>query len=282
MCSCSRGSRYFIKPIPFLIVFIILSFFLTIVNGCGTLPNGRGWGQDATLNPGWHRMKEAALKTSLSPETWAPIVTAIVLQVDDMDERLSDWASTNTPIFGSQKDADRWSSYLRDTSGATYLITSLATPGGSEPSLWAESKLKGLATGVAAWGITAGTTDLLKESTHRTRPDKSDNRSLPSGHASTAGAFSTLARRNIQAMSLSPNSNTFANIGLMSITAGTAWARIEARRHYPSDVLIGYALGHFFSAFINDAFLGLDMKKEAFFIIEPSRDGMTASLHWAY
>jgi membrane-associated phospholipid phosphatase len=36
-----------------------------------------------------------------------------------------------------------------------------------------------------------------------------------------------------------------------------AWARVEARKHYPSDVLAGAALGHFLTAFIHDAFLNL-------------------------
>jgi hypothetical protein len=32
---------------------------------------------------------------------------------------------------------------------------------------------------------------------------------------------------------------------------------MEEGRHYPSDVLVGYALGHFLSSSFNDAFLGL-------------------------
>ena len=253
-----------------------------MIFGCGTLPNKRGWGQDATLSPGWDRVKQSAIKASLSPETWAPVATALALQVDDMDERLSDWASANTPIFGSQKDADRWSTYLRGASGAAYLVTALATPSGNESFEWSKSKLKGLGVGVAAWGLTAGTTDLLKGKSDRTRPDGYDKRSFPSGHASTSGAFATLARRNIKAFSLSSKNAAFTNIGIASIAAGTAWARVEAKRHYPSDVLVGYALGHFFSAFINDAFLGLDMRREAVFMIRPSKDGVTASLHWVY
>jgi len=266
----------------YLILFFISPLVLAMINGCGTLPSGSGWGQDATLIPGWDRMKRAAIKASLSPETWAPVATALVLQVDDMDGRLSDWASANTPIFRSRDHANRWSDYLLDTSGAAYLITALATPSGNDPFEWSKSKLKGLATGAAAWGVTAGVTDLLKGRTDRARPDESNNRSLPSGHASAAGAFTTLARRNIRTLALHPKSAAFANIGIASIAAGTAWAKIEAKKHYPSDVLVGYALGHFFSAFINDAFLGVDIKREAFFIIDPSRDGVTVSMRWAY
>jgi hypothetical protein len=38
----------------------------------------------------------------------------------------------------------------------------------------------------------------------------------------------------------------------------TAWARIEAGAHYPTDVLAGAALGNFVSLFVHDAFLGGD------------------------
>jgi membrane-associated phospholipid phosphatase len=41
------------------------------------------------------------------------------------------------------------------------------------------------------------------------------------------------------------------------LASGVAWARVEARVHYPSDVLFGAALGHFLAAFIHDAFLNL-------------------------
>jgi len=71
-------------------------------------------------------------------------------------------------------------------------------------------------------------------------------------------------------------------MGVAGIAAGTAWATIEANRHYPSDVLSGYALGHFLSAFINDAFLGIDYKKEAFLIINPLKDGVMVSMRWHY
>ncbi len=46
------------------------------------------------------------------------------------------------------------------------------------------------------------------------------------------------------------------------MTAATAWARIEAKRHYPTDVLAGAALGNFIGAFINDAFIGINHSHE--------------------
>ena len=48
---------------------------------------------------------------------------------------------------------------------------------------------------------------------------------------------------------------TGAAVGLEAIAAGTAWARVEAQRHYIDDVLVGYAIGHFVAAFVHDAFI---------------------------
>ena len=45
--------------------------------------------------------------------------------------------------------------------------------------------------------------------------------------------------------------------GNVVLAGGVAWARVEGRKHYPSDILFGAALGHFVTAFIHDAFLNL-------------------------
>ena len=87
----------------FLLAIFVLSGVLT--TGCGTLPNGRKWGQDATLTPGWERVRKAAFNAAVSPETWVPVACAAILQIDDMDHRISDWATDHHPIFGTQKTA---------------------------------------------------------------------------------------------------------------------------------------------------------------------------------
>ncbi len=256
---------------------------LTVFQGCGTLSNGRGWGQDATLTPGWDRIKESAVNAALSPETWMPVAASLALQVDDMDKRISDWASRKNPVFGSKENASNWANYLEDSSGAVYFATVMATPSGDDPSGWLTAKAKGLAIGVAASGITSGSTSLLKKIAKRARPnDPNSDKSLPSGHASGAAVFTTLARRNLESISLSPGSRLFADIGIVGLAIGTGWSRVEAKAHYPSDVLVGYALGHFFSAFINDAFLGLDNGKAPQLTIDPSRKGIWIGMSWSY
>jgi hypothetical protein len=206
----------------------------------------------------------------------------MALQVGDMDKRISHWASDNNPVFGSRKNASKWGNYLEDSSAAAYFITTIATPSGDDPSDWLTAKAKGLALGVTASVITSRSTSLLKNLSDRRRPDGGNNNSFPSGHASGTAVFTTLARRNLESISLSPGSRISADIGMIGIAIGTGWSRVEAKAHYPSDVLVGYALGHFFSAFINDAFLGLNNEKAPQLTIEPSRKGIQVGLSWSY
>jgi len=270
-----------VRSLKLVLTFVALNS-VGILVGCATLPNGRGWGQDATLLPGWHRVWDSAVAAATAPETWVPAAGALASQVGHLDRNLSRWASDHTPLFGSRKNADRVSDYLSDSTQAAYLITALATPSGERPGAWALAKLKGIAVGVAAVGLTDQATDLLKRETHRGRPDASSDRSFPSGHTSNAAVNATLASRNLDSLPLSAGSTAALRIGLGALTAGTAWARVEAKRHFPSDVLAGAALGHFLGAFINDAFLGLEGPYDPTITVEPSGKGVMLSLHWVF
>jgi len=226
--------------------------------GCSTLPNGREWGQDVTFKPGWQAVRESAVRAAKSPYTWAPLAGAALLQIGDWDSDVADWASENTPVFGSQQSALDASGTLDDISAAAWLITALATPSGDSSGEWLADKSKGIAVGVAASLVTGGITSAVKSWSDRTRPDSSGSDSFPSGHSSSAAAFSTLAARNVQSIDMSSNFRRTTGIGFGVIAAGTAWARVEGGVHYPSDVLAGMALGHFVAAFFNDAFMGLN------------------------
>ncbi len=225
--------------------------------GCSTLPNGREWGQDATFKPGWEAVRESAVRAAKSPYTWAPLAGAALLQIGDWDSELADWASENTPVFGSQQSARDASGTLKDISVAAWLVTALATPSGDSSREWLAAKSKGIAVGVTASLLTGGITSAVKNWSDRTRPDGSNTDSFPSGHSSSASAYATLAARNVQSIDMGANYRRTMEIGFGVIAAGTAWARVEGGVHYPSDVLAGMALGHFVAAFINDAFMGL-------------------------
>ena len=255
---------------------------LTMLTGCGTLANGRGWGQDATLFPGWDRVGKAALNAALDPETWAPVAGAAIFQIGSLDRNLANWASKRTPIFQSQNNADTASEALQATSEAAWVITALAIPSGEQSGDWVLAKAKGLTVGIAAVALTEGTTDLLKYTTNRTRPDLSGHDSFPSGHASRTAACNTLATRNLQYLEMPDAARTGLRMGFLALSLTTGWARLESKKHFPSDVLAGMALGHFFGAFINDAFLGLDSPKNFFFAVEPSKKDIYCSMRWVF
>jgi membrane-associated phospholipid phosphatase len=236
------------------------------------------WGDSATLTPGWQRVKVSAVDAAKSPWVWGPLAGAAVLQVDSWDEDLADWASDTTPLFGSVPHAEDWSDGLRDASLLGYAAGVLATPSGELDGGWLAAKTKGALVGVGAFVTTSTVTSGLKSLTSRERPNGADDRSFPSGHASTAAVFGTLTVRNLQSIDTSQALRTTLEIGAGTITAGTAWARVEAGAHYPSDVLVGVALGNFMAAFFTEAFLGLEPGTKLAFGAEPTRGG--AVLSW--
>jgi membrane-associated phospholipid phosphatase len=258
---------------------IVLSLF---TSGCGTLSNGRGWGQDAIYPVDLKRVGRAAHNAFFDLETLIPALGAAIFAIDDFDEDVSDWASENTPIFGSKEAAEDASDYLRYTLLAEAVVTALATPSNGDSKDWAYYKLKGLAVEGVAMGITEGTTSLLKEVTDRTRPDGSDHQSFPSSHASGAFSSSTLANRNLDYIRMPWYLRRPIQIANIGLAASTAWARVEGEKHFPSDVLAGAALGHFLSAFIHDAFLNLPEQEVFGLVICPRRGGAMAQLSFSF
>jgi hypothetical protein len=256
---------------------ILLILCLCFISGCGTMANGRGWGQDATLAPGWGRVGQAALNSLTAPATWAPAAGAVALQIGHADRKIVDWAAKENPVFGSRRNASRMSDDLLETSGVVWVVSGVAAPSGGTFEEWSVNKAQGFGIQTGAGILMRETVGFLKQNTGRSRPG-GGNGSFPSAHASGAAAYSTLAYRNFETLGLSPAANTASQIGLCALTAATAWARVEANFHYPSDVLAGIAIGHFFGAFFTDAFLGLDNPRNAVVLLEPSKEGVIAMM----
>jgi len=258
---------------------ILILFF---ASGCGTLPNGRGWGQDAFFPVDTGRVSRAAHNAFFNPNTLVPLASALVFGIDDFDEKVSDWAVKHNPIFGSDADARDASDYLRATLQAEAVITAFATPSGDVSEQWMVSKAKGFGVEIAAIGVTSSVTDLLKDTTNRTRPDESSDRSFPSSHTSGAFSYMTLANRNIDSIDMPQTLKPPLKIGNYLLASGVAWARVEGQRHYPSDVLAGVALGHFLTAFIHDAFMNLPEDSNVDFVVFPVRRGAGVALAFRF
>jgi hypothetical protein len=245
------------------------------------MQNGQRWGEMATLSPGWGRVGNAALTALKAPEVWLPAVGALALQVNDYDEDISDWALDHHPIFNDEDDASDASDNLRALSYIAYGTSFLATPSGPVDGQWITSKAKALGVGLSAYGLTDITVNYLKDNTDRNRPDDSNDRSFPSAHASQTAVYSILADRNMRVMDIPRWAKISSKVSLTALPLATGWARVEAAKHYPADVLAGMALGHFFGLFMHDAFLGVDHDLLQL-TIEPNRNGWYAGISMNY
>lgn len=233
--------------------FLLLAM-MWVLAGCADTSDGPRWGDGFSLAPGWARVKTAAVDAATSPATWVPVAGALAFQIGNADRGLAGWASDHHPLFGSRATADDAGDVLRAIAGASWVATGLAAP--APEGQWLDSKLEGFGVGTAAIGVTAGVTEVLKTTVDRNRPKGRGGKSFPSGHSSLTAVAARLSQRNLEYDNVTPGARLGLDIGLAGLTATTAWSRLEAGKHHPSDVLAGIALGNFFGIFFNDAFLG--------------------------
>jgi membrane-associated phospholipid phosphatase len=263
------------------LLLLILSFLTTIITSCGTLENGRGWGQDALYPVNGKRVSKAFYSAVTDWGTLIPAGGAVVSSLGNTDERVNSWATGHTPIFGSMDSASRAANYLLGILQAEVVLTALATPSGEDSTEWVYSKAKGLSVELGAELVTAGVTEGLKKISNRERPSGGDN-SFPSGHSSAAFTNAVLANRNLQYLSMSDNLRIALEVGNYVLASATAWARVEANGHWLSDVLAGAAIGYFFGAFLHDAFMGLPEEKPVQVKVVPLQGGAMLALSFPF
>jgi hypothetical protein len=252
------------------------------LTGCGHLPGGRGWGEQALYPVDWKRIPRAAKNAALDPLTYVPLIGAGVIAVGDFDHRISDWAVDETPLFGSTDTAKDYSDIGRSVLVAEGFGTALLTPSGEDGSEWAWAKAKGLVVEGAAFGLMGGATDGLKSAIGRVRPDRKGDDSMPSGHASSAFSGMALANRNLDYIDMNRHARVGVKAANIALATSVAWARVEGEKHYPTDVLVGAALGNFLTRFVYDSFMNLEPDEQFSFYLEPSRDGGKVFLSWDF
>ena len=219
---------------------------LLALTGCAGSPHDNRLGvrwPDAT------ELGRAAVAAVKSPRTWVPLAADALLSMGDLDDKVSDWSSTERPLFGSH--AAEASDDLVNLSYASFLVSALAARGERETD-----RLGGLGVGTGALLLQGFVIDRLKDISRQPRPDgRGSHTSFPSGHAGSASAAATLAARNLEYIDMPATVRTGVAVGLEALAVGTGWARMEAHRHYVDDALYGYAIGHFVAAFVHDAFI---------------------------
>jgi hypothetical protein len=196
----------------------------------------------------------AFIDAVLAPETLYPLAAAGLIAATGSDRGISEWAGSRAPVFGSPERADEWSDRL--VSGLRYADTAttlLVRDGRDRHSV--RMKLGMLALGIASETVAEMGTGAAKNAALRERPDGSDRMSFPSAHSADAGVHAALAARNLGQTPLPPAGRQVLRGGIVLAAAGAGWSRVEARRHYLSDVLAGMAVGCFMSNLLLNAFL---------------------------
>lgn len=202
--------------------------------------------------PDKERWKSALINASTNPNTLVPAIGSTVLMAGKLDYKISEWARNKTPVFGSEENAQNSSDIFRAYAGHGAILSSLFTYNNDKSLLPVFERI--VLTNVSG-SITAESTDILKEKTSRERPNAENKRSFPSGHTSAAFSNVGVANRNIDSLNIENHWKYTAQFIETSFGAATAWARVEAGSHYPSDVLAGAALGNFIAILLHDAFL---------------------------
>ncbi len=232
------------------------------LSACATLPGQPHWGRNVTAEPGWARVRRAAVSAAADPWVWAPLAGAAALQIDHFDQRISHWARTRTPLFGSQAGATRWSYRLRSASVGVDIAALLFAPSGRLGTTWLEDKAKGYVVNLLAATTAIESNSLISRSVHRERPNRANDHSFPSNHTTASAVYTRLAALNLRQIPMHRDLRLALDTSLHGLTFATAWARIEGGWHYPSDTLFGMALGNFCAEFFTNAFMGLRTPRE--------------------
>lgn len=255
---------------------------LLVLASCGTLTSGRGWGRDATIAPGWERLRESARANALDPWTWVPLAGAAVLTFDDWDEEISDWARDEQPVFGSTDAAIDAAGDLRHMLYLGWLASMAATLSGESGWEWPVNKAKGVAVEFAANLSAQGLTSFLKGEVGRERPNGSNDRSFPSGHTTSAFSYAHLTSMNLDSTALPEELRLPVRAGIYTAAIATGWSRVESGDHFPIDVLFAAGATNFLTGFVHDAFLGLDSPLSIEAGSAPDGSGIAAGVSWRF
>lgn len=218
----------------------------------------------------WHAAKIAAQ----DPLTWAPLAAAAVIAATDQDQQISDDLSSKTPIFSNQENANSQSDRMKNVLKLSAIMSAAFLPENYQSKYLTGNFFTLLSV--------QGATDQIKSIADRERPNGEDRESFPSGHTSQAFAAARIVHDNLALYdNLSEDSKNVLNVTAYSMAVGTAWARMEAQRHYPTDVLVGAAFGNFMATFFNEAFLN-ESNMRMNVGIDPDVDVLMVSLNWRF
>lgn len=228
--------------------FVIISFVLMMLSVM-TSANVK-----SPSNFNFQHVTDAAVDALLEPTTLVPSIGAALFAVGDFDEEASDWARDEHPIMGRRERAqDHSYNYMYAVGIGTLVICGLSSCnhdtscGQSRLYNLAAASLSGLSTNLAV--------ESLKRTVDREKPNHADSHtSFPSGHSATSFSMARSSSRCIEKSSVNGYIKSAVKIVSNAAASISAWSRVEAERHYPSDILAGAAIGNFLTDFVFNLF----------------------------
>lgn len=252
-------------------------------SSCSLFTKKGKWGRDAIWPIKGSRIKDAFIKNAKSPHVWVPLIGAGAVHWAGYDKKISKSQVQEKALYTTPKNTSYWSDQLNKIllyeMYASILLTS-SMPEDESLKQWAWSKTKGgLVTNFAS-SSSKFSRDVLAKFFKRERPNQLDNLSFPSGHSAEAGSRNMLISKNLDHIEMHPYLRTGLNVGNTIMATGTLWARLEGERHYPSDILAGYAVGSFVAGFVWDSLMNLD-ENESFSVL-PMNDQVSVQYGWRF
>jgi len=252
---------------------------LVIVTGAIILTTIAGCGQIRETLPSMERVVRDAKESASEPATWLPLATAAAIALTDTDNSISDWASDNTPIFGSQNKAGDRSDDLRNALVAGMALTSIFAPTAAADNAFPTRRV---VANALAFSTIAGIVETGKRTVKRQRPNNRDTKSFPSGHSSGAFSSAILIERNLNATIEQPWLRKTIKIGAYGSAATVAWARVEAKEHHLVDVLFSAGLSNFLVKTFYSSIVSEEQAASLPIAIETNKQGFLVKINQSF
>ena len=247
-----------------------VTFLLALTTGCTSLK--------ATI-PSMELIAASAKSAAAEPATWVPLTAAVLVGLSGADNNISEWASDETPIFGSQRSAGDFSDDIRNVLVAGTVLSTLFAPDSGEHDGFPTRRVM---TNALAFGAVAGIVETGKRTVKRERPNERDDRSFPSGHSSASFTSALLLEQNLSETLMSPWLRKTIKVGTYSSAAAVAWARVEANEHHPVDVLFSAALSNFVVKSVYKSINSEGLSAAQPVAIEAGRKGFAIKLNFTF
>jgi hypothetical protein len=268
-----------------MIIKMYLLFFMIYCSGCSLFSQKGEWGRKSLWPLKRMTISEAFRKNISSPHVWVPTAGAGIIYMGGFDKKISNWAYDENIFFDDHRDSGEWSDILADALLYEMYLTPMLTASSKDDDTffdYAASKAKGYLVVALSSRSADIAHDNLVSKFKRDRPDHSDHRSFPSGHSTQAGTRNFIVSKNLDSIPM----NDHLRFGIKTANTATAslllFSRVESRAHYPTDVLMGYALGAFLSGFIYDSLMNMDSDHPETVSITPLHDQWTMNYTYGF